>query len=70
MEFSGTAEYTVLQDMCHTCAVLRRCAECDIKYFILIIILDQHNSCTCFSYGAEASLWNGYLSGFSSVTTS
>ena len=47
-KFPGSAEYAVLQDMRNTCTVLRRCTECDIKYFVLIIILDQHDSGTCF----------------------
>ena len=47
-KFPGATQYTVFQNMCHTCAVLWRCAECNIKDLVLIVILDEHYSGSCF----------------------
>ena len=47
-KFPGAAQYTVFQDVGNTGAVLWRCTECNVKNFILIAVLDEHDSGSCF----------------------
>ncbi len=42
-ELPGTAQHGVLQDMGHTCGILRRRAEADIEHLIIVIVLQQCN---------------------------
>ena len=47
-KFPGAAQYAVFQDVGNTGAVLWRCTECNVKNFILIAVLDEHDSGSCF----------------------
>ena len=47
-KFPGAAQYTVFQNVGNTGAVLWRCTECNVKNFILIAVLDEHDSSSCF----------------------
>ena len=40
-KFPGTFQNTVFQDVCHSRAVCRRRAECNIEYFVFVIIFHQ-----------------------------
>ena len=54
-KFPGAAQYAVFQDMSNTCAVFGRCAECNIKNLILITVLDEHHSGSCFFVSQKPS---------------
>ena len=54
-KFPGAAQYAVFQYMGNTCAVFRRCTECNVKNLILITILDEHHSGSCFFVSQKPS---------------
>ena len=54
-KFPGAAQYAVFQDVGNTGAVLWRCTECNIKNFILIVVLDEHHSGSCFFVSQKPS---------------
>ena len=54
-KFPGAAQYAVFQYMSNTCAVFRRCTECNVKNLILITILDEHHSGSCFFVSQKPS---------------
>ena len=47
-KLSGSAEHTVFQNMCNTCAVLRRGTKSDIEHFVFVIVLNEHYPCSGF----------------------
>ena len=42
-KIARTAEHAVLQDVCHSGAVLRRRPEGNVKHLVIVLILDQHH---------------------------
>ena len=45
-KLSGSAEHAVFQNMCNTCAVLRRGTKSDIEHFVFVIVLNEHYPCS------------------------
>ena len=45
----ASTQRTVFQNMCYPGAVYRRCTKCNMKYFIIVIICNDHDACTAFS---------------------
>ena len=56
-EFLRSAEYRMLHDMRHTGTVLRRCAECNVKDFVIIIIGNQQHSCPALFMLQKCTFW-------------
>jgi len=54
-KLAGTAQNAVFQNVGNTSAVLRRGTKGDGKYLILIIILDQNQSGSCFLMANQIS---------------
>ena len=54
-ELAGATQNAVFQDVWYTCAVPGRCAKCNGKYFILVIVLNKNKSCACFFVAYQIS---------------